>query len=94
MTATAFFVQQTASQLSPILRELPRWLGLAALLLVFRPLLVGLLRAAILVVRPRATRDEQRRRGQMRDRQLVQRMINASSGPSHAAELQAMAARD
>lgn len=86
-------MQQTASQLSPILRELPRWIGLAAILLVFRPLLVGLLRAAFLVVRPRSTRDEQRRRAHMRDRQLMQRMINASSGPSHAAELQAMAAR-
>lgn len=94
MSTTAIFVQQTATQLGPILRELPRWAGVAVLLLVFRPLLVGLLRAAILIVRPRTTRDEQRRRAHMRDMQLMDRMIASSSGPSHAAELRAMAARD
>ena len=94
MSTTAIFVQQTALQLGPILRELPRWAGVAVLLLVFRPLLVGLLRAVVLIVRPRTTRDEQRRRSHMRDMQMMDRMIASSSGPSHAAELRAMAARD
>jgi hypothetical protein len=61
---------------------------------VFRPLLVGLLRAALLVVHPRLSREELRARAQMRDAQLLKRMMASSSGPSHAAELQAMAARD
>jgi len=60
---------------------------------LFRPLIIGVLRAAVLVVRPRLSREEERGRAHMRDRQLVQRMIDNSSGPSHAAELRAMAAR-
>lgn len=90
MSTTALLFQQ----LAPVARELPRWAGVAALLLVFRPLLVGLLRAALLVLNPRLTREELRARAQMRDAQLLKRMIASSSGPSHAAELQAMGARD
>ena len=63
------------------------------LLFMFRPLLIGLARAALLVVRPRLTQDERRARAQLRDARILQRMINASSGPSHAAELRAIAAR-
>ena len=74
--------------------EWPRWLGLGALLLVFRPLLLGLLRAGVLLVCPRRSHDEQRRRAHMRDAALVTRLVASSSGPSHAAELRAMAARD
>ena len=93
MSSTAAIVQNTAA-FGPLLRELPRWLGLAALLVIFRPLLGGLLRAGLLVLRPRLTRDELKARAHMRDRQLLDRMIASSSGPSHAAELRAMAARD
>lgn len=64
-----------------------------AVLVVFRPLLVGLVRAAILVVRPRLTREQQLERAHLRDLRVLQRAINASSCPSHAAELRALAAR-
>ena len=94
MSTTAQLMHQTASHLTPMLRELPRWAGLAALLVLFRPLLVGILRAAMLVVFPRLSRDEILGRAHMRDRKLLQGLIDSSSGPSHAAELRAMGARD
>ena len=68
-------------------------LALAALVMLFRPLLTGIARALVLVVRPRLTREEQAARRQMRDAQLFQRMINSSQGPNDVAELRAMAAR-
>jgi hypothetical protein len=67
--------------------------ALAALVMLFRPLLTGIARALVLVVRPRLSRDEKAARRQMRDAQLFQRMINTSQGPNDAAELRAMAAR-
>jgi hypothetical protein len=90
MSTTAVFLQQ----LAPVARDLPRWAGVAALLVVFRPLLVGVLRAGLLVLNPRLSRDEQRARARMRDAEMIKRMIASSSGASHAAELQAMGARD
>ncbi|WP_182915846.1 hypothetical protein [Massilia cavernae] len=71
-------------------------LGLAAiggLLMFFKPLLVGILKAMVLVVRPRLTKEQRDARRILRDGRMVQRMINASHGPSHAAELRAMASR-
>lgn len=65
----------------------------AALLLLFRPLLLGMLRAAILVVRPRLSKEERAARAHLRDRRVMQKLINASNCPSHAAELRALAAR-
>lgn len=94
MSTTAIFAQQTAANFGPLLRVLPGLAGLAALLLLFRPLLAGLLRAALLVLRPRLSRDELKARAQMRSRQILQRMIASSSDPSLTAELRAMAARD
>jgi hypothetical protein len=67
--------------------------ALCAVLLVFRPLLVGILRAGWLVVCPRLSREQRQQRKQMRDRRLIQRMIDASTGPSLTAELRAMACR-
>nr|WP_229428069.1 hypothetical protein [Massilia soli] len=67
--------------------------AVAALLVFFKPLLVGIARAMLLVVRPRLTKEERLARRQMRDAQMLQNMINASQGPSHAAELRALAAR-
>jgi hypothetical protein len=47
----------------------------------------------VLTVRPRLSREQQAARRHMRDAQLFKRMINASQGPSDAAELLALAAR-
>ncbi len=76
------------------LLELLPVFGLAALLLaLFRPLLVGLVRAAILVVRPRRSKEELAERARVRNLRLMQKMINSAQGASHSAELRALAAR-
>nr|WP_267869566.1 hypothetical protein [Massilia agrisoli] len=67
--------------------------AVAGLLVFFKPLLVGIARALFLVVRPRLTKEERLARRHMRDAQMLQRMINSSHGPSHAAELRALASR-
>jgi hypothetical protein len=92
MSTTTLVMQQT-SLVAPLLGQLARYAAALVLLLVFRPLLVGMLRAALLLVRPRRSREERAARAQLRDMRLLQRMIDASSGPSHAAELRAIGAR-
>ena len=65
-----------------------------ALIVLFKPLLRGLARAAMLVVKPKRSKEEQLQRRQMRDAMMLKRMLNAmENDPSHAAELRAMAAR-
>jgi hypothetical protein len=61
--------------------------------LLFRPLLVGMARAGWLVLFPRLSKEQRQQRRQLRDRRLIQRMIDASTGPSLTAELRAMACR-
>lgn len=92
MSTTTLLMQQTAG-LAPLLGHVARYAAMLVLLLVFRPLLVGTVRAALLVVRPRRSRAERLARAHMRDMRMLQQMINATNGPSHAAELRAIAAR-
>jgi hypothetical protein len=68
-------------------------MAVAGLFLFFKPLLIGTARALLLVLRPRLSKEERLARGKLRDRRMLQKMINSSSGPSHAAELHAMGAR-
>ena len=96
MSFTATFLQTAAVtnfQIIPFVRGAVGLSAFAGLVMFFKPLLTGIARALVLMVRPRLTRDEQAARRQMRDAKLMQRMINSSQGPSHAAELRAMAAR-
>lgn len=66
----------------------------AALLVLFKPLLRGIARALLLVVKPKLSKEEQLQRRQMRDAMMLSRMLNAMDGPpSHAAELRALASR-
>jgi len=51
-------------------------------------------RAAMLVVKPKLSKEELLQRRQMRDAMLLKRMLNSMEGePSHVAELRAIAAR-
>lgn len=59
----------------------------------FRPLLGGLVRAFMLMVKPKLSKEEQQARDKMRNAQILRRMINSSVDPSHAAELRALASR-
>lgn len=64
------------------------------LLVLFKPLLLGCARAAMLVVKPKLSKEERLHRRQMRDSMMLKRMLNTSEcAPSHAAELRAMASR-
>ncbi|UGQ46371.1 hypothetical protein [Massilia endophytica] len=65
-----------------------------ALLFLFKPLLRGLALAAMLVVKPKLSKDERLQRRQMRDAMLLKRLMNSSErSPSDAAELRALASR-
>ncbi|MET3130233.1 hypothetical protein AAKU55_000486 [Oxalobacteraceae bacterium GrIS 1.11] len=67
----------------------------AALLALFKPLLVGIARAMVLLLKPHLSKEERLARRQMRDAMMLNRMLNAMDGsaPSHAAELRALASR-
>ncbi|MBI3285691.1 MAG: hypothetical protein HYZ65_12705 [Burkholderiales bacterium] len=65
---------------------------LATMLVVFKPLLVGLLRAALLVISPKHTREEKTALRNLRNILAIRRVANDAS-PSMAAELRALAAR-
>jgi hypothetical protein len=80
-------------QVLPLVRGALGVSAFAGLTVFFKPLLTGIVRALVLVVRPRRSKEEQTARRQMRDAQMLQRMIDSSHGPSHAAELRAMASR-
>lgn len=65
-----------------------------ALAIVFKPMLRGIARAALLVVKPKLSKEERLQRRLMRDTMLFKRMLNSMEGtPSLTAELRAMAAR-
>jgi hypothetical protein len=93
VSTIAITLQHTAFHAGPVLRVLANVVFIAAVLVFFKPLLVGIFRAAILALRPRLTREQLADKAKMRDMRMLQRMIAASSGPSHAAELRALAAR-
>jgi hypothetical protein len=67
--------------------------AVAVAVVFFRPLLAGIVRALLLVVKPKLSKEEQQARDKMRNAQILRRMINASVDPSHAAELRALASR-
>lgn len=70
--------------------------ALAALLIVFKPLLIGLLRAALLVVKPRKTLEERSSRRLLQSVLMLNRMARdvEASHPSLAAELRSIASRN
>jgi len=67
----------------------------ATLLLLFRPLLKGLLQAALLVVSPRKSLDERRTMQKVRSVKLLNRIASdyENSQPNLAAELRQLASR-
>jgi hypothetical protein len=67
----------------------------AAILVAFKPLLVGLLRAALLVVKPRQTLEQRSSRRTLESILMLNRMARdlESTQPNLAAELRSIAAR-
>jgi hypothetical protein len=84
----------TYINLIEVMQVLPLVILALVLCLIFKPLLRGVARAALLVIKPKLSKEERLQRRQMRDAMLLKRMLNAVDGsPSHVAELRAMAAR-
>ena len=65
------------------------------LLMLFKPLVAGVLRATLMVLTPRPASDRVARRAQLRDTQMLHRMAREldSSQPNLAAELRGFASR-
>ncbi|MDO8179674.1 MAG: hypothetical protein Q7T62_15645 [Undibacterium sp.] len=65
------------------------------MLVVFKPLIVGMLRAALLLLQPRLTREQKSAKRNLRNILAIRRVANDldSSSPSMAAELRALASR-
>ncbi|WP_334191049.1 hypothetical protein [Noviherbaspirillum sp.] len=89
-------VQVFAGAVAPLARPLIGLGALIALFMVFKPLLMGLLRAALLVVNPRLSLEERRSRRTLRSVLMVNRLAQdvESSQPGLAAELRHLAAQD
>lgn len=64
-----------------------------ALLVLFKPLLRGVARALVLVVRPKLSKEQTLARRQMHNAEMLNSMLSAMDDPSHASELRAMASR-
>lgn len=80
----------------PVLPLVGAMLGVVAaagLAVFFKPLLSGLVRAGLLMVRPRLSKEELAARRLMQDTRLIKKTINAAHGISQTAELHAIAAR-
>lgn len=68
---------------------------LATMLIVFKPLIIGMLRAALLLLQPKLSREEKTAKRNLRNILTIRRIANDldNSSPSMAAELRALAAR-
>jgi hypothetical protein len=77
-TATLFQTPVTALPFAQLLTSMVQLTLLGGVLMFFRPLLVGIARALVLVVRPRPTKDELAAR-RKRDAQRLQAQADAAT---------------
>lgn len=91
----AFPVEAIAANVLTVARPLLGLGLLAALMVVFKPLLVGLLRAALLAIRPRKSLEERSARSMLQSVLMLNRMARDLDHvqPSLANELRAIASR-
>ena len=70
--------------------------ALATLMVVFKPLWMGILRAALILIKPRKSLEQRIARSKFKGQQLMRRLANdqAVSQPNLAAELRMLAGRD
>lgn len=64
-----------------------------ALLVLFKPLLLGIARALVLLVKPRLSKEQRLAQRQMKDAMILNRMLSSMDGSasSQAADLRALA---
>jgi hypothetical protein len=87
----AFVLPSFANFLRPLLG-----LGLlAALAMVFKPLIIGFLRAALLVLKPRQSQEQRKTRNALHGVRMLNHMAKEvdATQPSLASELRMLAAR-
>ncbi len=68
---------------------------LATIMIIFRPLITGMLRAVMLLLNPRLTREQKTASRNLRNTLTIRRIANDldNSSPNMAAELRALASR-
>jgi hypothetical protein len=95
LISLAFPAEAFAANAIAVARPLLGLGMMAALMMVFKPLLIGLLRAALLVIKPRQSLEQRSARAQMRSVMKLNRMARdiESAHPSLASELRAIASR-
>lgn len=91
----AFPIEAIAANALAVARPLLGLGVLAALMVVFKPLLIGLLRAALLAIRPRKSLEERSRQSMLQSVLMLNRMARDldRAQPSMANELRAIASR-
>ena len=77
--STLFQAPMTALPFMQLLISMVELTLLGGLLMFFRPLLIGIARALVLVVRPRPTKDELAARRKLRDARLAQQAATAAA---------------
>lgn len=87
----AFFQSPVALSYTHMLTGLVQLMLLGGLLMFFRPLLVGIARALVLVVRPRLTKDELAARRKLRNAKAAQALDDA--GVAETAEIRVLGSR-
>jgi hypothetical protein len=77
-TATLFQLPMTAMPFMQLFTSMVQLILLGGLLMFFRPLLIGIARALVLVVRPRPTKDELAARRKLRLAQAAKAVTAAT----------------
>jgi hypothetical protein len=80
-TDALFQAPMTALPFMQLFTSMLQLVLLGGLLMFFRPLLVGIARALVLVVRPRPSKDELGARRKLRDAKLAQQAAVAVAAP-------------
>jgi hypothetical protein len=78
-TATLFQASMTAVPFMQLFTSMVQLILLGGLLMFFRPLLIGIARALVLVVRPRPTKDELAERRKLRLAQQAKAAVAAAT---------------
>jgi hypothetical protein len=89
-TAALFQAPMTGLPFMQLFTSMVELAVLGGLLMFFRPLLIGIARALVLVVRPRPTKDELAARRKLRDASLAQQAIATAAAVTASTEARAL----
>jgi hypothetical protein len=89
-TAALFQAPMTGLPFMQLFTSMVELAVLGGLLMFFRPLLIGIARALVLVVRPRPTKDELAARRKLRDARLAQQAVATASAVTATTEARAL----